>query len=192
MAKTHLSKAEQQEQLKIYTELKKTLKCKRFGDSHDVFEDGRIYSHRLKHGGMFLTFSEGAKVEYHISTFYFDGKKKRMSNHRAIATCWCDNPHNHPIVNHIDHNKHNNHPSNLKWVSAAENQVEKFKYYGSSYKNMGKSYSEELVLSIYETCCKSKLSAQKVAKMYGVSHPTVMKIRDCKHPFTARFASHGE
>eukprot|EP01084_Bolivina_argentea_P173426 300383_1 len=36
--------------------------------------------------------------------------------HKAIATCWVPNAHNYTMVDHIDTNIQNNHPSNLRWV----------------------------------------------------------------------------
>lgn len=37
--------------------------------------------------------------------------------HRVIAMTWLDNPDNLPIIDHIDHDIHNNSIDNLRWVS---------------------------------------------------------------------------
>ncbi len=41
--------------------------------------------------------------------------------HRLVATHFIDNPNNEKNVDHIDHNKLNNHVSNLRWVSQSTN-----------------------------------------------------------------------
>ena len=53
--------------------------------------------------------------------------KNRVSDvtlvHVLVAQAFIPNPDNLPTVNHIDGNKHNNHVSNLEWVSYSENNI---------------------------------------------------------------------
>lgn len=51
-----------------------------------------------------------------------DTKQKFTGAHRVVAKIFIPNPHNKPQVNHIDGIKHNNHISNLEWVTSEENQ----------------------------------------------------------------------
>ena len=48
-------------------------------------------------------------------------KRKRFTIHRLVATCFCDNPHNKPFVNHKDETRTNNRAENLEWVTHIEN-----------------------------------------------------------------------
>ena len=41
--------------------------------------------------------------------------------HRLIAQTWLPNPDNHPVVNHINHIRHDNRVANLEWCSRSHN-----------------------------------------------------------------------
>jgi len=41
--------------------------------------------------------------------------------HRIVATAFIPNPHGLKTVDHIDGNPHNNHVSNLRWMSMSDN-----------------------------------------------------------------------
>ena len=54
------------------------------------------------------------------------GKQKEYFVHRLVAAHFVENPNNFPVVNHKDGNKHNNHYSNLEWVTSSENNKHAF------------------------------------------------------------------
>ena len=49
------------------------------------------------------------------------GIRKSMRVHRLIGLAYIPNPLNKPCIDHIDQNKSNNHLSNLRWATYAEN-----------------------------------------------------------------------
>ena len=53
--------------------------------------------------------------------------------HRLIAKQFILNPNNYPCVDHINHNRNDNHISNLRWVSSSENNKNKSFYKGVNY-----------------------------------------------------------
>ncbi len=49
------------------------------------------------------------------------GNYKRENVHRLVAKYFVPNPNNYPVVNHLDHDKHNNSSSNLEWTTTQKN-----------------------------------------------------------------------
>lgn len=70
--------------------------------------------------GKLLNLNINAKGYYYcnIST---KGKVTKVKIHRLVALYFIKNPYNKDTVNHIDSNKHNNHYSNLEWLTRKEN-----------------------------------------------------------------------
>jgi hypothetical protein len=51
---------------------------------------------------------------YKIASLFVNKKTIYRQAHRLVALAFIPNPDNHPLVNHIDGNKLNNHVSNLE------------------------------------------------------------------------------
>ena len=50
-----------------------------------------------------------------------EDKRKDYFIHRLVAQYFIPNPDNKPCVNHIDHDRTNNHVDNLEWYTYKEN-----------------------------------------------------------------------
>lgn len=80
---------------------------------YEVFEDGRVYSHKTKR---FLKPNVSSNGYASVELFNDDGSK-RLSVHRLVAEAFIPNPHSYPCVNHKDENRLNNCASNLEWCT---------------------------------------------------------------------------
>lgn len=61
------------------------------------------------------------KREYLYLTFCKDGKPRSFTVHRIIATLFCENPFNLPVVNYLDCDPQNNRADNLEWTTLSGN-----------------------------------------------------------------------
>lgn len=106
------------------------------------------------------------------------GVCKTLSVHRLVlltfvgpSNLWC---------NHKDGNKTNNHTSNLEYVTAQQNVIHSFEVLkvkrARGEKASKAKLTEKQVLEIRAAYVPYKMSSPKLAKKYGVSHPTIQAI----------------
>ncbi len=89
---------------------------KNFEKQYEVSSYGRISNYRK----IMQTYEINSG--YLAIKFTLNGVRTSHLVHRLVAKAFLDNPENKTEVNHIDGNKHNNHVSNLEWVSSSENK----------------------------------------------------------------------
>ena len=84
-----------------------------------IYDDGRIWSKKYG-GGRWMKQSTNSR-EYLNVNLSRNSKHKWWRVNRLVALHYIPNPENKPDVDHIDHNRQNNHVSNLRWVTKQEN-----------------------------------------------------------------------
>lgn len=87
-----------------------------------ITDFGRLFSinGRWK-GAKLMQPNIGKKEGYYITSLRMKPKRKTVRIHQLVGLHFVDNPDNKPQLNHEDGNKLNNHYSNLKWCTGAEN-----------------------------------------------------------------------
>lgn len=75
--------------------------------------DGRIWSNKT---GIFLKPNK-MRTGYESVELFNNGKSKRVSIHRLIASAFISNPHNFPCVNHKNEIRNDNRAENLEWCT---------------------------------------------------------------------------
>ena len=91
-------------------------------DTGVVFRDGKaLKSHNR---GKVVKKNTSRYQAVNISIYDSNGKFAKQIKyyvHRLVAEAFIENPNNLSDIDHIDENKENNHVSNLRWYSRAQN-----------------------------------------------------------------------
>ena len=94
---------------------------------YEITEEGQVYfkGKPLKSHNRGNKTSKGGRYQaVNISHYDDNGKFVKQTKeyvHRLVAEAFIPNPDNLPDIDHIDENKENNHVSNLRWSSRADN-----------------------------------------------------------------------
>ena len=78
---------------------------------------------------------------------------KRYFKHRLIALQFIpnDDPINKDVVDHINHNRSDNHIENIRWVSNSDNQFNRISTRGVRYEFVDDIPDDALMIDFYET-----------------------------------------
>lgn len=104
-----------------------------FNGLYQISNYGRVKSLNYNKTGKEKILKPYKQKSGHLSIIlYKNGKKVSTYVHRLVATCFIDNPHNYPVVNHKDENPSNNCVDNLEWTTEQYNtQYSHYKYGGN-------------------------------------------------------------
>ena len=93
-----------------------------YTNMYRIYIDGRVESVKRKRVKQNSFLKERTyKKGYKLVSLSKDGKKKMYLIHRLIACHFIENPHNFPMIDHINQVKDDNRIDNLRWCSNATN-----------------------------------------------------------------------
>lgn len=147
-----------------------------FGDGkYAIADDGNLYDIscpfprrrrvRISHNG------------YEEITLRHKGIQQAFRINRLVAEAFYGSPNPGDVAHHLDGNRRNNMPENIDWCTPKQNSnnaVAAGSFYGK--KGSQSSLSQEQVLEIKS----SVLQQKELARIYGVTQPTISKIRSGK------------
>ena len=88
---------------------------------YEVSEDGRIFRNvKSKKQSKIILDMHHSKVGYYKTMVSIKGKRKRVMIHKVVAECWLGDKPDGMEIDHIDRNTHNNHYTNLRYVTHSE------------------------------------------------------------------------
>lgn len=139
---------------------------------YTIDEYGNVYSYKNNNKKQLKPWLD-SKGNYLMIGLCEDNTVKKYLIHRLVATAFIPNPTNKSDVDHIDHNKRNNHISNLRWMSHQENLHH-------SYEIMDQVRNYVVVQLFYEdnyigTFKSISLACRYASEKYGISYSSLQK-----------------
>lgn len=137
-----------------------------------VTEDGFIYSAKrniILKGGL-------DKDGYILVTLQHGMLRRTAKVHREVANAYVPNPDLLPVVNHLDGNKQNNHPSNLEWTTVSGNTKHAYELGALSQKgedNNACKYPDAIVNMCIRLHFDGGISMPRLSKMVGIKYATI-------------------
>lgn len=115
---------------------------------------------------------------YYRIVLHKEAKMHRYMVHRLVASAFIDNPHNYPMINHIDEDKSNNAVTNLEWCDCKYNinyGTRTKRASGENTKN-SKLTTDNVkeIRNIYIPKSK-EFGAMALANKYGVSQSAIVR-----------------
>ena len=134
-----------------------------------ITEDGEVIN--IKWGGRKVKPQPNGKgyLRVHIAG-------KMYFVHRLVAEKYIPNPNNYPQVNHKDGDKANNKASNLEWVTNKQNREHAIKT-GLHIHGEACSWAKLTLKDVEYIREHTEVNGVEMAKIFDVSHSTIMAIR---------------
>lgn len=85
-----------------------------------IGNNGTILSNKYKKTRTLKPFLD-SQGRYYMIILCKDNVKTKKLIHRLVCEAFVDNPNNYNVVNHLDHDSHNNSYTNLEWTTTQLN-----------------------------------------------------------------------
>jgi hypothetical protein len=121
-----------------------------------IYPDGRVFS---KKSNKFKQPSDNGCGYKYVALY---PNHKNFTIHRLVAIHYIPNPENKPEVDHIDRDKNNNDVSNLRWVNASQNNLNKLKQSNNKTGHKNISFYEKRNKYIFQ----KKIKGLKIYKEF--------------------------
>jgi hypothetical protein len=138
-----------------------------FEGLYAVSKSGDIYSHRLRKPltGRFTNHKSPRK---RVTLKDSSGISKEYFVHRLVALTYIPNPNNLPFINHKNGQPLDNRVRNLEWCTHSENMQHAYRVIKAYHKSKINQQQADHIKSL-----KGKVTAKKIAEVYGISQSTV-------------------
>lgn len=147
---------------------------KKYWNGYSFDEDGIVYNK----DGSIKAVSDNGKG-YPITGFYFDGKLTTRAVHKVVAELWLGECPEGYEVDHINNNRWDFRPSNLRYVSKSENNQ---KSYDSGNRDVTGEKNANSKLLLKDVICirdlydKGETSLTDIAVRYNVTKQCIHRI----------------
>lgn len=150
---------------------------------YEISDFGRFKSYRydVEYGEVLRGSFNG---EYPSINIKLDASTKfNRLIHVLVAEYFCEKPsEDHKYVLHLDHDKTNNHYSNLKWATKAENFAHqklspRVQQYKERSRHYGMKLTEANVIRIKKMLLNKKTRMVMIAKQFGITPMQVNRIK---------------
>lgn len=152
---------------------------KGWGDYY-ISDYGNVYS--IRRSKILKVWNSPHK--YQRITLSKKGYEKSFCIHRLVATVFIPNPEGKKSINHKDGNKHNNHVSNLEWVTPYENTkhavslglIAPFKNESGELHPAAKLNNVDIAM--IKILCQNGFTQEQIGKRFGIhaTHVSAIKL----------------
>ena len=116
--------------------------------NHDDYEILTVYPFTIRRRDNHYVVKESIQSNGYV---YVCLNKKQYSKHRLIAIQFIPNPNNYDEIDHINHDRSDNHLSNLRWVSSSTNNRNRTIYNGIQVRYVDNIPDDSIAVDYYET-----------------------------------------